>query len=460
MLREWHRTWDECIRPNLLLSGRLKLNFVCDAADFETGLTAAQPFLAASQKPFLAGCSVRLSHRPDADLRKLAERAVAASTGESQPITNNMENNVQAPFRFLDLPAELRLQILSYTDLVTPFGEIEWDVSRGFYIRYWREGGYRSCDPINAHGHYGTLNPSWREEPTPYLACWESSDSSGCYCAAYHAAHSSIRRCMCWAPPTQLVLVSRQMREDALRTFYGQNRFIVVPTGGVMRDAVSASPARLPAAVFLERGVPHDAFRFLRHLEIVFPAFGQEEPCAYCPLESAEWHDWNRTLESVKDKLDVSKLTLRVWFAWWYPGIPRNYSLYRRHLDEVQSEEIIKSYLATIKPLEKLRGLRQFFAHLPNPLDLSIARKKGASLMMPTLEQEVERRVMGNHYDSEALGKWEAAPSRWLVVHERLDEIIRNELDARPYQDCASSCSRYRDSLSLSERYCAHQYST
>lgn len=38
----------------------------------------------------------------------------------------------RSSFRFLDLPKELRPQILTYTDLVTPLCEVEWNPKKGF----------------------------------------------------------------------------------------------------------------------------------------------------------------------------------------------------------------------------------------------------------------------------------------------------------------------------------------
>ena len=143
------------------------------------------------------------------------------------------------------------------------------------------------------------------------LLCWRRSCPRGCYCRR-HAAFSSSIHCSCWVPPRAIFLVSRSVREDALCVFYSRNRFVVLPAGAKTWLAVSSAPDKLPPSTFLRHVVPKDALRFLRHLEIVFPSFGEDVQCDYCPLKSPQFLEWKQTLQQVKPLLDLPKLTVRV----------------------------------------------------------------------------------------------------------------------------------------------------
>ena len=384
---------------------------------------AVRPFLAETH-PVLAGCSIRLSHRKDPRLQKLAEKAVATTTGSGPPVMHKGGTHTLSYPSFMDLPPELRLHILTYTDLVTPFREVEWNPSHGWYFRYEMPYCLMYRHPRDTHGSLGVNCPkstSWWQDDTPYLACWERSDPSGCYCRAYHTAYSTIHRCDCWAPPKSIFLVSHAMRQDAKQVFFGHNRIIVAPTGGVISETVSGSPERLPISVFLTGIIPKDALRYLRFLELVFPPFGKERPCAFCPAQSTEWHDWNETLEKVKDDLNLPKLTIRVYFAASLPPFEDHgheiVPSWRRQMTGVQSQAIQTSYLDTISPLKRLRGLGRFFAHLADPSLWVEGRELVEETGLPALEHEVERVVMGDWYDSSAAGKVEETWSRWLEDH-------------------------------------------
>lgn len=101
--------------------------------------------------PLLAGCSIRLSGRRDRELSKLAEQKIQMLTGSWPPRTTTSK-----PFRFLELPTELREHILAFTDLATPWHEMEWNPSGGMYWRDpygWLVGEWRT--PQDAHGSRG-----------------------------------------------------------------------------------------------------------------------------------------------------------------------------------------------------------------------------------------------------------------------------------------------------------------
>lgn len=246
--------------PNLW-RGRLQLQFICDVEDLETATLVTEPFLQTthSSEPLLAACSIRLGRKRDSDVSKLARRAVSLLTEGVDPGT---EDSNATSFRFMDLPTELRLQILSHTDLVAPRQEVEWNPeSGGYYIRY-----------LDSEYH---LDSDWTTpgiEKT-YMPCWFRSCLRGCFCGAQHAAYTSKVPCHDWIKPTSMFLVNRGFCADARRVFYSENRFVITPNAAPWVDADAVD--RLPASVFLTDVMPRNCLRYLRSLEFVFPSLGK-----------------------------------------------------------------------------------------------------------------------------------------------------------------------------------------
>ena len=89
-----------------LKPGRLHLHLVCDVVDIAMARQVALPVL---RIPTLASCAIRLSREPDLLIRQLAHTTATRAMG--QPASQ-----LKSPFRFLDLPGELRSQIFEFTD--------------------------------------------------------------------------------------------------------------------------------------------------------------------------------------------------------------------------------------------------------------------------------------------------------------------------------------------------------
>jgi hypothetical protein len=99
---------------------KLKLYLVCDSADIQSTGDIAGPLL---QLPPLKDCTIRFGRIHCRSYSKETKRQfqqLAANTA----IWLTGRLNVQ-PFRFLDLPQEIQLKILGFTDLVTPY-DIQW----------------------------------------------------------------------------------------------------------------------------------------------------------------------------------------------------------------------------------------------------------------------------------------------------------------------------------------------
>src|ERR1700710_671960 len=121
--------------------------------------------------PTLAHCSLRLGQTPDMIFHALAEKTVLQVTGRPTYYFDQA-------FRFLDLPDEIQIYILSYTDLVT--------------------------DSII----------TWSKLSDTGLGCFKKCTDSleACYCAVRHSAYTSLS-CRCWVMSSTLFLVNRRFYE-------------------------------------------------------------------------------------------------------------------------------------------------------------------------------------------------------------------------------------------------------
>jgi hypothetical protein len=95
---------------NSIQPGKLELGIICDCADLETAEVIVQPLLTF---PALSGCAIRLALIPNKELQALAKDTM----GRLLQRTPSPPVDVQL-FRFLDLPKEIQLNILGWTNLV------------------------------------------------------------------------------------------------------------------------------------------------------------------------------------------------------------------------------------------------------------------------------------------------------------------------------------------------------
>lgn len=253
ILVEWQsaaRYIASCIKPSVL-----SLHFTCDVESFDIGELVVDPF---RRMPILADCSIRLNQGQHTPLRKLAVETAVRAKGWGYTSRED-----ESPFRFMNLPRELRLQILQYTDLVTPLKEVEWNPKDNFYLHYRSSGCPRSS------GEYDLCGDEKQHYGCQFRSCWENDEEIGCFCQLYHSSYSS--RCQCWSQPTTLFLVCRVLCEDARAVFFSMNHFIIAPVNGCIEPA--ETPDDLEILTFLKDTLPPTALHYLKSLEIVFPPF-------------------------------------------------------------------------------------------------------------------------------------------------------------------------------------------
>ncbi|KAI0486657.1 hypothetical protein F4859DRAFT_526887 [Xylaria cf. heliscus] len=164
------------------------------------------------------------------------------------------------PFRFCDLPTEVRLNILEYTDLLTPTREVRWDPITGYKVQ-----------------------PRGR---------WENR---------------------AWQPPRALFLVSKAFYTQARKIFFKHNQIVVWPHVSAFAGQ-PGSPADYAATTFFADALTAGSFRHLRHLE--FPAFPAIGPRGKETGEQAR-NNWLRALQRVYDNGGLDNLRfLRITGSW------------------------------------------------------------------------------------------------------------------------------------------------
>lgn len=373
LINEWKRAAATLARN--LQPGKVRFRLTCDVEDYDTAEEIVAPLL--KRFPKLLSCSIRLHALPVPEIQRLAHRTAYLLTSERNPDgTKRAENNrFDAPFRFGDLPNELKLQVLSHTDLVVPC-EMEWIPGK-----------------------------PWRMKKD-YFNCYEPW--YGCSCRRVHGAYGP--RCKCFMSPSPLFLVDRATYELARAVFFSKNRFIVVPTVDKYNDGPTAPPATLSALVFLRDIVRTSNVGSLKHLEIMFPPLEGD----YMPPGSAVWRDWEAILDILVEYANLPKLTLiihflniRAGFSHMFPPehpIPAP-EMYNRMRDSLVSRFCVPSLLGSRSASRSLLG--KFWIYMVWPFEERLDSDDEVMERVQSLEHAFESRVMADRtYDAYEHGKW------------------------------------------------------
>jgi len=209
---------------------QLELVILCDSVDIKTAKQIVDHML---YLPILRSCVISFSMKPGTgELRELARNTALKLTGRSFAA-------LDFPFRYLNLPREIQLSVLRHTDLVTPY-DIAWCPDRA-QITGWETGGVLQArslvwDPSMPNNY-------WRK---CCVIC--SPMLTMCCCSTKTSGHSTT--CTWWVMPSTFFSVSRGFREDAIKTFYSENHFLVLP---------SLLPASVPPASYDQ---PSEILRF------------------------------------------------------------------------------------------------------------------------------------------------------------------------------------------------------
>lgn len=392
MMGEWHDTVTH-ISPQIGI-GRLELSLVCDVdPEHPYALEAARLALApVSLFPRLRECHLRLSKSPSYLLQQMAQEAVLQACRGAPPAQLG-HVNTRTSSALTNLPLELRLHILEYTDLITPWKEVTWSrQNRGYQvIRARCASSSLICPPQNHSGcRLSSCNPSIAHlgNCIPSAGC--------CFCRRRHSAFSS-SACSCWAPPTNLFLICRTLYGDAQFVFFSRNRFIIhdfharqpwdLPADQLEPDSPETASTsasypfeRLAISEFLREVVPIHCLAYLRFLELVFPPY---VPHSWPHREHPAILDWVATVDWVRGRVHAPALTLRLVMA-DFGAAPITG---RKVMTEALAHDITRGYACIMNPLRPLiredhdgGGLAGFYLQLAHPMRWTLDAVRRAQL--------------------------------------------------------------------------------
>ncbi|KAI4867002.1 hypothetical protein F4820DRAFT_415137 [Hypoxylon rubiginosum] len=376
--------------------GMLKLYLISDTGDSQETRAVCQPLLEFPGK--LKDCRLRLGSTRQHRLSILALDTVTRIQGGDPDVRKR-------PFRFPDLPFEIRRQILEYTDLVTPYNQVQWNSSRGFH---------GICDRCHCGLQHGEICHS-RFHWFGWYTQWDSIET-GPFCRRRRSVYSS--DCYCWSPPDGLMLASRAVYQEAMSVFYSCNYIVVTPSEDVdFRVCSLDSQSRLDASRFITRHKWPGVLRYLRSLELVLPAVIP----ASCPeISSSLYLDWRSAISHLKAHANLANLTVVV-----HTSLSVSRHLLARNMpSDLTAESTLEARARLLTPLQALRQMKRFFVYLEwswhwTPSYLESLRMGGRVNherehgLVVEMETWLERVVMGNSYDSLAVGKADEEPSDW-----------------------------------------------
>jgi hypothetical protein len=337
----------------------LELNIIADVEDSQ----AAKPIVDLLQPPLrISKCALRLHPEPSLPLEELAEQTALRVTGQ-QAVS-------PTPFRYLDLPAELRHRILEFTDLVSPYYDVQWS---------------------NQHAYH--LQDRYRRSKVP---C-----SHGEFCRNQGAVFPT---CVCFQNPTPLFLVCRTTLQDARRVFYSSNRIVIVPIPTYLDPCYAASAPFLASKLFNKLDL--SCLVYLRDLEIVLS--GDSYAGDGIDMEKEIQHIWVPALQHAR------KLSLSLCL-----GIENCPSPDKPFSHDLRSSllQLFRLNGQMVRPLRAVKSLDTFFVLAISPYDTQDLHEEARKRLREDLrehEKKLEAIVMGDQYNSIARGKLARTYSRWL----------------------------------------------
>ncbi|OJJ85894.1 uncharacterized protein ASPGLDRAFT_1290912 [Aspergillus glaucus CBS 516.65] len=194
-----------------------------------------------------------------------------------------------------------------------------------------------------------------------------------------------------------------------------------MPSGGPFYAA--AKPAvldRLEASIFLRDVLPPIMLYSLKFLEIIFPP--TIPGCIF--LGSPAHQNWIETISYVQGKLNLPRLTLRIYFpnlrSFQDKMLHRKSALTR----EEGMQSIVSMHESITSPLSQLGNrLSRCFVHAVWPLTWRFSTMQSnmqeVERDLVQIERSLERRIMGNDgYDSRTTRGNEPERSQWLQRYD------------------------------------------
>ena len=378
LISQWQRICVQLTRA--LQPGNLALYVICDCANAETARVVSESL---SLLPTLRDCGIRLAIQYNEEISVLARDAVLSLTRTSQPVAK--------PFRFLDLPEEIKFRILKDTALCNSTVSFH---QYGFnYGRRCKERGRVSKNVVENY-------------------CVDSRPLLQCFCSYAHSAF--YLRCNCRDNnfPSPFFSVSREFASAAKQVFFSKNKFVLCITGP-NTDKSIYSQSRFPlldenitdetnsaGPSFISRlaRFPRSSIKFLTELRLEVPWLDKLE--CFLPSHSG-WKYWLDTIYILSREANLRALTLEIdiqeeLFSW--KQLEGN-AFSDIIADPEYEDRMLQTYKTFIQPMSVLHGLKKLFIYLnwESTHQVSDRRQKYETIL--------EKIVMGDDYNAAKYGK-------------------------------------------------------
>ncbi|MCJ1482669.1 hypothetical protein MMC06_002835 [Schaereria dolodes] len=197
-------------------------------------------------------------------------------------------------------------------------------------------------------------------------------------------------QCTCWRLPTALFQVSKGIHECATRLFFSKNKFKLPTLDWSLDGGDHSCVLRFLAAL------PRHSLQHIRSLHCVFSSLEDH----HLDPDSQAWANWHATAAFMSRHLSLPDLTLTIEDTTSRGG-PSVFNLTTGIDDSAETRRAERKLHQRIaEPLAQLQGLRDLFLHF------SVG---GYGKFETPGEQEetvLEKRIMGEAYDSRAHGKY------------------------------------------------------
>ena len=305
----------------------LNLTVICDTSI----TTVARQFCQSMMHlPRLRSCAIWLGKSPNYDLSSIARETSGKLT--------KVPNPLQGSFPFFNLPAEIRLQILGYTQLSPTADE-----------SYLLGPLHIFNDKTQASGYL------WNRRCCG--CCVKTKGIDFCCCPRLRAAFST--SCSCRVVPSQLFLVSKQMSREARFVLFSSNCL------NFWTD--------LPWTITHLKGHMRENLRSIRCMRLIFSSGHQtwnwRNPARF---------QWRTLVKFIKNNFSLNNLCLIIGlYAPNFQQLPEQDENVTRHVFEVYCEIVLE--------LSALEGLQDLHVEAP---------------WLAYLEKLLEQEVMGQGYNS------------------------------------------------------------
>ncbi|KAK2616695.1 hypothetical protein QQS21_000307 [Conoideocrella luteorostrata] len=431
------------VKPNLLF-----LHIIFDVVNEDSQLVAVmEPVY--HFPGVLKGFEVRYSlrRRPRFGLNKYTltfmdkiQGSLARNIGKRDP---------KEPFRFLDLPAEIKRSVLLYTDLITPNHRVQWNHDNGFHIQY----APCECAPETISSSFSLDVPPQSRLDLPLHQTMESVryEKTGLFCSRFTSGFFS--RCSCWRPPRPLFLVCKAMYWDAIRVFYSMNR-VVIPINGRPHgerdrnfdNVTIPTLCRLDCSRFFTRHMWPEALQYLRTIELVLPPVS-----LHTHLHPSEpvYLDWRAAIHHLSRFADIRSLKVII-FLTSKESLRDEGTEFRKKIyeGEYHKPTLLCTYTQLLDPLRQFTPqMQQFIIHLEwpwywpargltyqtndsdweVPVRLVAIDKIDPFSRVEELETWLENYVVGIRPQNEAVDKTSVQASDWLLfaIDRQDDEYMQ-----------------------------------